>query len=250
MSTLSDFIIIGCGHSESFDHFNNNALLRTPRGNLLIDAGYTIKPALHAQGLTIKDINAVFITHVHGDHVFGLERLAYESLFRYGTRIDLYYHESLYNELWHQTLKGSMGRHGDGEADLSDYFNLHPIDSLHCEIYSMQFQLFQNAHTPGKPSFGININDYVFYSGDTTAIADIIKKQSFVVGFHDVTLSEFNPVHASIDSLIEQYPEDIRKKLYLMSYEDHWPDYLQKVEANFRGFARQGMRISILSNEK
>lgn len=245
MSTPDQFVIIGCGHSESFDNFNNNALVKSSQGNLLIDAGYTIKNALHAQGMTIKDINAVFITHVHGDHVFGLERLAYESKFRYQTRIALYYHESLYDELWHQTLKGSMGKHGDGEASLEDYFDLFPIASLECEIYSHQFQLFQNKHTPGKPSFGININEKLFFSGDTTAIPEIISDLTFDVGFHDVTLSPFNPVHASINSLIEKYPLDIRKKLYLMSYEDHWPEYATQVEENFLGFARQGMHIAL-----
>ncbi len=247
MSTNSTFSIIGCGHSESFDHFNTNALIRSAQGNLLIDAGYTIKPALHAQGLSIADINAVFITHVHGDHVFGLERLAYESMFRYQTRITLYFHESLFDELWHQTLKGSMGRHGDGEATLGDYFDLVPLSSLTCEIYSHQFQFFQNKHTPGKPSFGFTIDDFLFYSGDTTAIPEIVSRLPFEIGFHDVTLMPVNPVHAAYDSLLEQYSPEIRQKLYLMSYEDHWPEYLARVEKNFAGFATQGMTVALCS---
>lgn len=245
MSTSSEFVVLGCGHSEAIDNYNNNGMIKTRKGNVLIDAGHTIKYALRDQGLSIRDIDAVFITHVHGDHVFGLERIAYETLFKYQHRVKLYLHESIYDELWHSTLKGSMGKHGDGEATLEDYFDVYPIVGNSLNILGHHLELFQNRHTPDKPSFGINIDDKVFFSGDTTAIPDIVTEMNYAVGFHDVTLSKFNPVHATLSSLIELYPAEIKKKLYLMSYEDHWPDFLDLVNQEFLGFARQGMRISL-----
>ena len=39
----------------------------------------------------------------------------------------------------------------------------------------------------------------------------------FDIGFHDVTFQTGNPVHASLDELIETYPPEIRRRLYLMS---------------------------------
>ena len=64
--------MLGVGHSEALANWNNNAMITVDGRRLLIDAGYTIKFALHQQGLTLEDVDAIFITHVHADHCFGL----------------------------------------------------------------------------------------------------------------------------------------------------------------------------------
>lgn len=241
----SDLLIVGCGHSESIRHYNNNAMLRTPDGNLLLDSGYTIKRALDAQSLTLEQVDAVYISHVHGDHVFGLERLAYETRYKYEKKIDLIFHESLYDELWHQTLRGSLGRNGEGEASLDDYFNVRQVSSFSFDHYGHHFDLVAVDHTPGKPAFGVLIDEDIFYSTDTVAMPDVIPPLNFRIGFHDVTLTDWNPVHATLGSLLSTYPESVRKKMFLMSYEDHFEDYRETVEANFAGFAHQGQVIPL-----
>jgi hypothetical protein len=188
----------------------------------ILGCGHTIKHALHDQNMSFRDVDAVYISHVHGDHVFGLERLAYEALFKYKKRVKLFFHESLQQELWDQTLKGSLGRIGEGPACFDDFFDLHPLSSPEFSVLGNHYQLVPVKHTPGKPAFGLQINDDVFYSTDTIAIPDVIASLDFHTCFHDVTLSSKNPVHATLGSLIEQYPENTRKKMYLMSYEDHW----------------------------
>lgn len=243
--SMNEFLILGCGHSESIEHHNNNAALISNGGNLLIDCGHTIKYALLDQKMTFADVDAIYITHVHGDHVFGLERIAYEAKFKYHKRIKLFFHKSIFKELWEQTLKGSLGYNSDGETTLDDYFDVQQIDTDHFYFDGHKLQLVKVSHTPNKPTYGVLINDYLFYSTDTIAIPDIIKKLNFEVGFHDVTFSPNNPVHASLDSMIEIYPKDIRKKLYLMSYEDEWRDYEAIVKQEFNGLAKQGMRITL-----
>lgn len=236
----SDLLIVGCGHSESIRHFNNNAMLRTSEGNLLLDCGYTIKRALDAQSLTIADVDAVYISHVHGDHVFGLERLAYETRYKYQKKIDLIFHESLFDELWHQTLRGSLGRNGEGDAQLEDYFNVKQLSAPHFDCFGHHLDLVPVDHTPGKPAYGVLIDEDVFYSTDTLALPEVLPTLNFRIGFHDVTLSDWNPVHATLDSLISSYPEALCKKMFLMSYEDHFDDYSDAVQQRFAGFAYQG----------
>ena len=245
LSDSNELLILGCGHSESDTLFNNNALVTNDKGKLLIDCGYTIKPALQAQGLTLQDIDAVFITHVHADHMFGLERLANEGRYKYRKKARLMLHHELYDELWHQCLKGVLGKNGEGENELSDYFDLVLLHNDEFELFGNQYQLHRVSHTPGKVCFGVLINQSVFYSGDTVAVPELLMQLNPELIFHDVTLTEYNPVHAPVHSLIRQYPEALRKKTYLMSYEDHWPEYQPMVEQHFAGFARQGQRVQL-----
>ncbi|MCG9723605.1 MBL fold metallo-hydrolase [Shewanella sp. Isolate7] len=239
----SYFLIIGCGHSEAVENFNNNALLHHGNQNLLVDCGHTVKHALNAQSLNIGQIDAIFITHVHGDHVFGLERVAYESKFKYQKKIKLILREEVITELWSETLKGSLGYNSDGSASLEDYFDLVILKEDYFFFNGLRIDLVRVNHTPGKSTHGIVVDNKIFYSSDTLAIPETINTLDFKVGFHDVTLSDFNPVHATLDSLINEYSYDIRKKLYLMSYEDSWREYQNIVEDNFRGYATQGMKV-------
>mgnify|MGYP002620632863 FL=1 len=236
-------LVLGCGHSESLEHYNSNCLVVNDAGKLLIDCGHTIKHALHAQGLGIADLDAIFVTHVHGDHVFGLERVAYESLFQHGRKIELIFHASLYDELWHQTLKGSLGSHSEGSARLEDYFSVTLLHEPSFERFGNNFTLLPARHTPRKPAFALNINQKFFHSGDSLAIPEIVLAQQIEVGFHDVSLSEDSPVHATLASLLEHYPRPVRKKLYLTSFEDHWREHQAVVEEEFAGFCRQGMVV-------
>lgn len=241
----SEIIIIGCGHSESIRNFNNNALVRSEKGNMLIDCGHTIKHALHASGLNIGDIDAIYISHVHGDHVFGLERVAYESKFKYKKKIKLFFHSSIYEELWEQTLKGSLGKNGDGPAELGDYFNVNIINGEKFSCLGVDYKLIMAKHTPNKPAYGLLINNSTFYSTDTLALPEIINKINYSIAFHDVTLSDTNPVHATLNSLINEYSKEKRKRILLMSYEDNWEEFSGTVEKEFKGFAKQGMRFKI-----
>jgi hypothetical protein len=160
----------------------------------------------------------------------------------------LYFHESIYQELWDQTLKGSLGYSSDNngtpqENTLEDWFDVKIITGHKFCVFGNNYKIFEVKHSPGKPTFGLTVNDRVFFSSDTTQIKEIIENAKFEVGFHDVTLTAFNPVHASLTSLIESYSKEVRDKLYLMSYQDNWLDYKDTVEGNFKGFAKQGMEI-------
>ena len=245
LSNTNELLILGCGHSGSDTLFNNNALVTNSEGTLLIDCGYTIKPALQAQALKLQDIDAVFITHVHADHMFGLERLANEGRYKYHKKAKLILHHELYDELWHQCLKGVLAKNGEGENELSDYFDLVLLQNDEFELFGNYYQLHRVSHTPGKVCFGLMINQSIFYSGDTVAIPQLLMQLNPELIFHDVTLTEYNPVHASVHSLLSLYPAELCKKTYLMSYEDHWPDYQQMVEQHFAGFARQGQRVQL-----
>ena len=66
------FSILGSGSS------GNSALLVTPGARILIDAGFSarkLSALLAAVGESLDRIDAVFLTHEHGDHAAGIEGL-------------------------------------------------------------------------------------------------------------------------------------------------------------------------------
>ena len=245
MTNQPHLLILGTGHSESIEHWNTNAMIATAQGNLLIDCGFTIKYALRDQGLSLPEVDAVFITHVHGDHVFGLERIGYESRFSYGKRTKLYIRETLLQELWNHTLKGSMGLASEGENTLEDFFEVILLTEDHFNYHGVNIKLFNTRHTPRKTCYGIHINDSVIFTSDTTPIPDVISNLPAHTIFHDVTLRDEHPVHAAVPALLSAYTPEFRKKMFLMSYEDHWREWNTQIDRDFAGFARQGQRVPL-----
>jgi phosphoribosyl 1,2-cyclic phosphodiesterase len=67
-----NFRILGSGSA------GNCAVLRTEQARVLIDIGFAqrkLRQLLHEAGESLEKIDAIFITHEHGDHVAGLDGL-------------------------------------------------------------------------------------------------------------------------------------------------------------------------------
>jgi len=238
-------ILLGTGHSEAVDFLNTNALLETSEGRLLIDCGYTIKRALRRHDLSLRDIDAVLVTHVHADHCFGLERMAIEHRYRFNTRPRLLVHADIVDELWDSTLKGVLGTSSDGGNHLGDFFDVTTLDESGFCFGGVEIRLYPTRHTPGKPCFGLLLNERIAYTSDTLPIPDILQALSPELIFHDVTLAEDNPVHPSLRLLKSGYSETLRKRMFLQSYEDDIEDFRDRIEADFRGVAREGQIINV-----
>src|SRR5687767_13711013 len=65
--------IIGCGVAfASGGKFNTCFLVRNPGFNFLIDCGSTSLVALKLLGISTEEIDAIFLSHFHGDHFGGI----------------------------------------------------------------------------------------------------------------------------------------------------------------------------------
>ena len=74
--------IVGSGDAfGSGARFNTCFLLETARGKLLIDCGASSLVALKAQGLDANGIDAIVLSHLHGDHFGALPFLLLEAQF-------------------------------------------------------------------------------------------------------------------------------------------------------------------------
>lgn len=63
-------ITIGTSHGDhTRDRFNSAVLVETASGNYLLDAGSPVTGSLARLGIKAQSLRAIFISHMHGDHV-------------------------------------------------------------------------------------------------------------------------------------------------------------------------------------
>ena len=232
---------IGAGDSECLNYYNTNLLVEHQGQRLLVDCGWTAKRALHDLGLCTTDIDAIYITHVHGDHVFGLERFGFENRYVHDEyRIKLFVPRSVLPLLWDETLKGSMGYSSDGENKLEDFFDVRVVDDGF-SWQSLDFELFPTPHTKGKPSFGIRLPHRFTFTSDSNVIDDFA---SLVDGdihiFHDAySAGDFHPAHATLQEMRDAYTSELLKRIYLVHYDDAIATRGDALN-DFAGWVKQG----------
>ncbi len=69
--------VIFLGTGEAFDDElpNTSILVQSEAGSILVDCGFTAAPAFWRTGLGPDALDALYLTHLHGDHYFGLPAL-------------------------------------------------------------------------------------------------------------------------------------------------------------------------------
>jgi ribonuclease BN (tRNA processing enzyme) len=244
------FIGSGSAFTVGSNNYHSNMLLEDAPGKyFLIDCGSDARFALHELGLNHRDIHDVYISHLHADHVGGLEWLAFSSKFDNGvSKPNLYIHQSLVQPLWNNVLAGGLNSLQGEMANLATFFQVHAIADNNSFSWSgVQFQLLQTMHILAgytiMPSFGLIfvVNGVkVFITTDTQfaprqvedfyATADVI--------FHDCeTAANKSRVHAHYNELIT-LPSAIKNKMWLYHYN---PGSLPNAIADgFKGFVKKG----------
>jgi ribonuclease BN (tRNA processing enzyme) len=236
-------------------NFQSNMILLTDSGKkLLIDCGTDIRFSLaHAQYLP-RDLDAVYISHLHADHIGGLEWLAIQRKFVAKNSLPtLIIHEQLANLLWNNSLSGGLKTLEDKEATLNDYFAVKTIKDEHMFDWDgVQLSLIKTIHIYSNkqlmPSYGLNIGykgKTFFITTDTQFIPKVFENyyQDATLIFHDCeTLKIPSGVHAHFNQLNTLDPA-IKAKLWLYHYNE---GVLPDAQAHgFLGFVRCGQIIDL-----
>ena len=249
------FLGSSAGLSSCKDNFNSNIAVIDGDQILLIDCGYDIQLSLEQQMLTLDDIGSIFITHLHSDHVGGLELMGFSR--KYSSTIQeaptLFLPVTLEAPLWDNILSGGMASTAIEKSDLSSYFNVQSIAAnqkfswQHVDFYPVQVVHIMNGYAL-SPSFGLFFNMHgkrVFFTGDTQFCPDLLMPfyQQADIIFHDCENADIpSHVHAYYNSL-KLLPKKVKKKIWLYHYNQDFTSDVKK--DGFQGFVTRGQVFNL-----
>ncbi|MFP4300350.1 MAG: MBL fold metallo-hydrolase, partial [Spirulinaceae cyanobacterium] len=143
------FLGSGSAFTTGADNYHSNMLLMSDRGDkLLLDCGSDIRFSLYDSGFSYQDITDIYISHLHADHVGGMEYIGLRCLFDPNCKKpNLYLSKDIASELWERSLSGGMRHIGGDIANLDTYFNVCPINYQDTFVWQdINFKLIRVIH--------------------------------------------------------------------------------------------------------
>ena len=264
--THSNFSLqfLGSGNARTKPpaNYNTCAIIRSSTHTWLLDCGLLTPLAMHHFQIPLSSIDGVFVSHLHGDHVLGLEELCLTRYFsKPRTKIDLFLPSGMRREtgapegydIWENCLRASLETNVPTDSgyrllSLSDYANIHTLyPNQTIQIYDLPCEPFHVEHVLDRPSYGLIIGSRIAYTSDCTFSLQRIQSllnQNIEIIFHDVCFTsgcDINAVHTSFEQL-SNLPRQIAEHIVLMHYGDDTTEEQFKI-AQSLGFriAKPGM---------
>jgi len=233
---------LGTGGAFTKTLYHSNLLIEFDDTNLIVDFGYLTARSLHELKFPQVNVQNLFISHLHADHIGGIEELAIINRMIYNRKINLYIHKELINPLW-DSIKGGIMHNDEFDATFEDYFNIHPVQKSF-QINNISFELIKTNHIKNMLSFGLFFNKILF-TGDTKFDLQLLNEFGYRSDLiiHDCTFKS-NPVHTYYKDLIS-IPETLKKKTFLIHYSDDYLKYFNLMrDLSFR-FSEHHQTISV-----
>ena len=242
--------------------YKSNMLIENGDDCMLFDCGEDIMHSLCSAGRVPEDITAVYISHLHYDHMGGLSWLGYYSYFVMTKRITLYIHESMISDLWAMLRPAMEKLDGHEMTTLNEYFNVvafkdnnksvvgsitfDPVKQLHVStphgnMYSYG-AVFMHSILYGKYWKPDPTSPKFFISSDSKQV--VIPDYSYKYIFCDCDVMNLGGVHPNYDDL-NKMDASIKKKMWLYHYHDLGEKMPNVKDDNFAGFVKEGQVFKI-----
>lgn len=240
--------VVGVGDAFT-SKYHHACLLASAGGTrLLIDAPPALARALadlgryEGGGLKLDDIDHVLITHLHGDHMGGLEQLLFWRRFVTERKAALYAIPDVLAGLWETRLRGGMEVLKDEAGNehrlsLNDYAEVIPMaEGRPTAIGAIEVEWRPTIHHIPTSALRLSAGGRrVGYSADTSFDRGLIRWLSACdLFFHETN----HGIHTPLSSLVA-LPEPERARMRLI----HYPDELD-VEGAPIPCAREGDRYA------
>jgi len=225
-------IFLGTGSAFTLKNYQTNFLIEQNGKYLLIDSGSDIRFSLNEHGLSYKNIDAVYISHLHADHVGGIEGLAFCSYFDpTKNKIALYGNGELLLKGWNDSWRGGLESIQGKVMSLDGYFDVNPIKPNGKFIWeNIEFSIVQSVHIMNGyaivPSYGLMIktgSKKIFITTDTqfcpSQLTDFYNESDLII--QDCETTPFKSgVHANFSDLVT-LNSTIKEKMLLVHYQDN-----------------------------
>lgn len=232
---------IGTGSSDGGDLGTSAAVLeRSGKPFLLIDCGHgTPRRFNESYG---EWPSAIFLTHVHLDHVSGLEQLHSRIALGRAERTRLYVPVAILAQL-HRRVGCLQNSLAEGRMNFWDQFQVIPVEQGFWHE-GCWFDVFETRHHAPGFAHGLRLPGRFLFTGDTRPIPEVLRHYGNAgeVIFHDCSL-EGNPSHTGLDDVLAEYEAPIRERMVVYHYESVSAAN-RLVEAGLR-VARPGDRYSL-----
>lgn len=258
--------VLGAGAAFSGRYGTTCSVLTLANGkHWLVDCGRQAPEQLKEAGYSWHGLAGQLVTHVHGDHVFGLEEFALTRYYQCsgdeasiatgGRKPQLIAHSAVLGELW-EVLAPSLRYRTDSSGravsgTLSHYFDVvspHEVESPQRGAWNraeafdtgeLVVTARETQHICGKPSMSFEFQlpeengRVAWWSGDSNVDSELLHKLAdrATIYFHDCTFSShLGQVHGAFDDLAK-LPEHLRTRIVLMHHDEDAASHLPRVEA-------------------
>jgi ribonuclease BN (tRNA processing enzyme) len=243
---VSEFEVIALGVGDTFSEIHRpTALLLIRDGfHLAIDCPDMYRAVLRDAGrksgrvLDFANIDHFLITHVHGDHMNGIEGVAFFKHFVENKRVQLFSVPEVRDVIWDERLRGSMGRLWNGSEFRSltfdDYFAFTPLEWAGVTtIGPFNIEVRRTQHHVPTCAVRIEAKGRVFgYSSDTAFDPELIhflEPAHFII--HE---TNFGPAHSPYASLAGLSVE-LRHRMRLVHYPDGFDSETSAIQVAHEG---------------
>ena len=187
---------------------------------IVVDCGLGVTRSLVDQGMQLKDLNLIFITHLHSDHYLEMGSLIHTAwVAGLNTAVKIYGPKGLEN-YWNNFLKAmefdiAIRLEDEGRPDLRSLVTIHEIDEG--EIFNeegIKVEAMRNEHPPLVETFALKFQtekNKIIFSGDTAYLPRLAE---FAAGadllIHEAMLEEalislFKRIGNTDDRLMEHW---------------------------------------------
>lgn len=262
---------LGTGSAFNFDAGNVSMLVEDGREVRLIDCGSTVPEALKKAG-RLNDVTEIYLSHLHGDHIGGLELLAQIRYFvgqRQGIKVPklvvprtLLERLRALEQLGLGSIQDDFGR--PVKATLETYFNVMVVSQHNgpAELFR-PVEYTRVDHVPGDfPSYGFVFTnqateEFTFFTADTRRVLGGTQvfsglgaaKAKYI--FHDCQLFQgpnngAGDVHVYYENLRDELSPELRAKTWLVHYGANVDQFRDRAKADgFAGFVEPGQSFEL-----
>lgn len=209
---------LGVGNAAAVELGSSSIMLeRDGAPVLMVDCG---QEALSACLATYQvPPPAVFLTHLHLDHVAGFERLFVENIF--GNRKTLpttLYVPAALVPLLQERVASYPNAVAEGHINFWDGFRVVPLASGFWH-QGLWFDVFPVRHHAPNTAFGLCLAGSFLYTGDTRPIPETVAvyADGRMPLIHDCDLRG-NPSHTGLPDLEREYPPELRRQMVVYHY--------------------------------